>query len=273
MPSSCMTDIPASLTKSAFPRRRAASTSGAGRRRRPAKANKARRARLSCCCTTRWARWRCGAISRSNWPRPRAAMCWPMTGWVWPVRSLSGHAGAGLCGREAETVFPAVHQGLGLEDFIVLGHSVGGGMAAMVAARYGAQCKAVITESAQPLWKIAPCRAFARPNRISPGRPAGAPGEIPRRQGGLGAVCLGRYLAVPAFCRLPAGRGAGARALPGAGHPWRARRVRLPGPPRAHPRRASGPVEVEIVAGGGHVPHREQPERIAQRIARFLARV
>ena len=41
-----------------------------------------------------------------------------------------GTLGPGFVAREAETVFPAVHQGLGLGDFIVLGHSVGGGMAA-----------------------------------------------------------------------------------------------------------------------------------------------
>ena len=36
---------------------------------------------------------------------------------------------------------------------------------------------------------------------------------------------------------------------------------------------AQGPGEVEIIAGGGHVPHRELPERITGRIARFLSGV
>jgi pimeloyl-ACP methyl ester carboxylesterase len=60
-----------------------------------------------------------------------------------------GQLGPGFVAQEAETAFAAVHRGLGLEDFIVLGHSVGGGMATMVAARFGAQCRALVTESAQ----------------------------------------------------------------------------------------------------------------------------
>jgi pimeloyl-ACP methyl ester carboxylesterase len=50
---------------------------------------------------------------------------------------------------EVEAGFTPLHRALGLGDFVMLGHSVGGGMAAMVAAAYGRQCQALITESAQ----------------------------------------------------------------------------------------------------------------------------
>ncbi len=50
--------------------------------------------------------------------------------------------------EEAELFFPAIKQGLGLEKFILLGHSVGGGMAVEIAAR-DRDCIAVITEAAQ----------------------------------------------------------------------------------------------------------------------------
>jgi pimeloyl-ACP methyl ester carboxylesterase len=36
---------------------------------------------------------------------------------------------------------------------------------------------------------------------------------------------------------------------------------------------AQGPCEAEIIAGGGHVPHRELPDRISNRIAGFLSRI
>jgi len=50
---------------------------------------------------------------------------------------------------EAERLFLPVWQGLDIEHFIVFGHSVGGAMAASLAARYPRHCHALITESAQ----------------------------------------------------------------------------------------------------------------------------
>ncbi len=50
---------------------------------------------------------------------------------------------------EAETFFPALREQLRLERFVLFGHSVGGGMAMHCAARFGEDCDALITESAQ----------------------------------------------------------------------------------------------------------------------------
>ena len=50
---------------------------------------------------------------------------------------------------EAEGDFAAVLRQLGIERFIVFGHSVGGGMAVHCAAHHRAACVALITESAQ----------------------------------------------------------------------------------------------------------------------------
>ncbi len=51
--------------------------------------------------------------------------------------------------EEAALYFPALHQTLGLSNFSLFGHSVGGGMALMIAALHPEHCTAVITESAQ----------------------------------------------------------------------------------------------------------------------------
>ena len=51
--------------------------------------------------------------------------------------------------EEAETYFPALRSQLGVQQFIAFGHSVGGGMAVLAGGRSGADCRAVITESAQ----------------------------------------------------------------------------------------------------------------------------
>lgn len=50
--------------------------------------------------------------------------------------------------EEADLYFPLIKKQLGLEDYILLGHSVGGAMAINIAAR-DSDCRAVITLSAQ----------------------------------------------------------------------------------------------------------------------------
>ena len=51
--------------------------------------------------------------------------------------------------EEANIYFPAIKQALGIDEFILLGHSVGGGMAITIAATHSQDCQAVITEAAQ----------------------------------------------------------------------------------------------------------------------------
>jgi pimeloyl-ACP methyl ester carboxylesterase len=50
---------------------------------------------------------------------------------------------------EAKSYFPIIHEKLGLRKFVAFGHSVGGGMAVNCAAKFAADCEALITESAQ----------------------------------------------------------------------------------------------------------------------------
>ena len=50
---------------------------------------------------------------------------------------------------EAQQALAAVLDGLGLDAFVALGHSVGGGMAVCAAAAYPSRCKALITIAAQ----------------------------------------------------------------------------------------------------------------------------
>lgn len=52
-------------------------------------------------------------------------------------------------GTEADTDFTAVKEALGIERFVLFGHSVGGGMSVNCAARFGDACVALITVSAQ----------------------------------------------------------------------------------------------------------------------------
>ncbi|SFC01546.1 Pimeloyl-ACP methyl ester carboxylesterase [Marinospirillum celere] len=51
--------------------------------------------------------------------------------------------------EEAEVYFPELLRGLDIQEFALLGHSVGGAMALNVAAVYGQICRWVVTEAAQ----------------------------------------------------------------------------------------------------------------------------
>lgn len=51
--------------------------------------------------------------------------------------------------EEGEVYLPLIFKALNIEEFILFGHSVGGGMALCAAEVFGSRCLAVVTESAQ----------------------------------------------------------------------------------------------------------------------------
>ena len=54
-----------------------------------------------------------------------------------------------LISGESTTCIPAILHDFNLNKFIVFGHSVGGGMAVICAAKFNSRCMGVIAESAQ----------------------------------------------------------------------------------------------------------------------------
>ncbi len=170
--------------------------------------------------------------------------------------------------------FACVLEHLGIERFVVLGHSVGGSMAVHCAARYPEACQAMITMSAvtfveqRTLSGIRQARAwFADP----------AQRERLRRYHGersdwVLSAWIDTWLA-PDFATWTL-----AHALPAVGCPSLA----IHGDDdefgsERHPQliadHASGQVEQALLSGVGHVPHREQPEQVLERIERFLQRI
>lgn len=61
----------------------------------------------------------------------------------------TGAIGLDFIGRESRDFFPYVHQAMGLDAFVAIGHSVGGGMATYTAAAYAQQCLALVSIAAQ----------------------------------------------------------------------------------------------------------------------------
>lgn len=68
--------------------------------------------------------------------------------------AYSGALPLSFIADEAQRSFAAVRDYFGLEQYVLLGHSVGGGMAVNAAAAYPQQCLALITLSAQSLVEV-----------------------------------------------------------------------------------------------------------------------
>ena len=173
--------------------------------------------------------------------------------------------------EEARHDFPALHAALGIDRFMLFGHSVGGGMALSIAAHLDEACLAVISESAQ---------AFVEPRTLDGIRQAQAAFEDPQR-----------------FEKLERVHGDRARwVLEAWTQVWLSphfidwnldaalARVRCPvlaihgdrdeygsvAFPRRIVARAGGPAEAMILRDCGHVPHREQAGVVLEKAAAFL---
>ncbi|HGY2298563.1 TPA: alpha/beta hydrolase [Pseudomonas putida] len=177
----------------------------------------------------------------------------------------------GFVEREAQQGFAALRTYFGISDFIVFGHSVGGGMAVACAAAFASQCVGLITESAQ---------AFVEARTLEGIRAAdlqfAEPGQLQRLQryhGNKAEWVLRAWVdnwlsedfadwnldAALAQVRCPL------LSLHGDDDEF--------GSP-AHPERlvalAGGAAAMQLLQGCGHVPHREQAEAVLKAVARFL---
>lgn len=173
---------------------------------------------------------------------------------------------------EASVDFRAVRRALNIETFVAFGHSVGGGTAVGCAALYGAECEALVTESAQAFVEDRTVRgikdaraAFARPSqleRLEKYHGAKAPWVL--------TAWIGTWLS-PGFANWSLDDDlkrvvSPTLAIHGADDEYGS---------CLHPKRIAelsrGPSAVEILDGCGHVPHREQPRVITELVRHWLA--
>ena len=173
--------------------------------------------------------------------------------------------------EESQVFFPAIQRALGLERFALFGHSVGGAMALVMAASHGADCEAVITESAQ---------AFVEARTLAGIRSARDEFADPQH-----------------FARLQRWHDEKARwVLDAWTETWLSEEFqawsldpflsRITCPvlaihgdldeygsvefPRRIATRVKGPSELAILEGCGHVPHRERTSEVLRLAAAFL---
>ncbi|HGA2316166.1 TPA: alpha/beta fold hydrolase [Pseudomonas putida] len=182
-----------------------------------------------------------------------------------------GRLRLGFVEAEAQLGFAALRRQLEIGDFIVFGHSVGGGMAVGCAATHGNHCRGLITESAQAFVEDLTLQGIADANRQF-----AEPGQLQR---------LARYHGDKAEWVLRAWVDTW---LDEAFADWNLdgllAKVHCPllslhgdqdefGSP-AHPRRfttlVAGPSVMRLLPGCGHVPHREHAEVVLAEVQRFL---
>jgi pimeloyl-ACP methyl ester carboxylesterase len=182
-----------------------------------------------------------------------------------------GRLRRGFVEAEAQQGFAALLQQLEIGDFIVFGHSVGGGMAVGCAAIHGNRCLGLITESAQAFVEDLTLQGIRAADRQF-----AEPGQLER---------LARYHGEKAEWVLRAWVD---NWLDDAFADWNLdpllAKVRCPllslhgeqdeFGSAAHPRRftslAAGPSVMHLLPACGHVPHREQADAVLQLVSHFL---
>jgi pimeloyl-ACP methyl ester carboxylesterase len=177
----------------------------------------------------------------------------------------------GFVAEEARDFFPQVCEQLGVEGFVVMGHSVGGGMALQCAAEWPGRCEALVTLSAQifpeerTLDGIRAARAhFRAPEQIE---------RLARYHGDKARWVLDAWTEVwldPGFAAwslvdvLPRVR-CPLLALHGGQDEYGSTRH-----PELIGQHAGGPARVEVLAGVGHLPHRERPDDVLRGVRELL---
>lgn len=188
--------------------------------------------------------------------------------------AYSGQLPLSFVGDEAHGSFRALYQQLGLSQFVLLGHSVGGGMAVVCAAAYAEACRGLITVSAQAFVdsmtldgiRVAE-RQFAMPEQLE---------RLQRYHAEKAEWVLRAWVDTwlsDAFSQWNLDKqlakvGCPLLALHGDHDEYGSRQ---------HAERicalASGPTELRILRDCGHVPYREHPETVLAVITEFLASI
>ena len=172
---------------------------------------------------------------------------------------------------EAERHFPQVMRELRVDDFIVFGHSVGGGMALLIAGLHSTKCKAVITEAAQ---------AFVEERTLQGIRSAKETFADPKQFAKLGQLhgdkarwvldAWAETWLAPQFRQWSLVEQlknvtCPALVIHGDNDEYGSQAF-----PETIAAEVSGPTQMEILRGCGHIPHREHPNTFLRLVNEFL---
>lgn len=171
---------------------------------------------------------------------------------------------------EARTTFAALREELGLSGFVLLGHSVGGGMAIEAAGQHADGCEALISVAAQ---------AFMEPRILAGIREADAAFRDPdqlarlaRHHGDKAQWVLRAWVdtwQTEAFADWDLAAALSRVHCPTLAIHGEHDEFGSPAQARYIAERSTGPGEARILPCG-HVPHRECPERLIATLLPFL---
>lgn len=173
--------------------------------------------------------------------------------------------------EEADVYFPAICRALGITAFALFGHSVGGGMALVIAAAMPLQCKCVISESAQAFVE-ARTRAGIAAAKVQFEDPAHF-AKLARWHGDKSRWVLDAWTETwtsPAFEHWSLDVWLGQVRCPvlvlhGDTDEYGSLEF-----PRRIARGVRGVSQLEVIEGCGHVPHREQPDYVLSLVVAYL---
>jgi len=172
---------------------------------------------------------------------------------------------------EAQGGFAQLLTQLALDDFIVLGHSVGGGMGIAIAAAYPECCRALVTISAQAFVEErtragirAAARAFAEPGQMQ---------RLEKYHGDKARWVLDAWVNTwlsPAFADWNLDRPLARVVCPILAIHGQDDEYGSVAHPQRIAARAGAAVTLECIPACGHLPHREQTAVTLKAITHFL---
>jgi pimeloyl-ACP methyl ester carboxylesterase len=185
--------------------------------------------------------------------------------------AFAGKLPLNFVARESTTDFAWIAQQLGLSKFVVLGHSVGGGMATHIAAHHNAACVALVTESAQAFVEDRTIEGIKQARDAF--KDAEQLNRLARYHGDKAPWVLNAWITTwlsPEFAQwslspvLPAVQ-CPVLAIHGANDEYGSIRH-----PEIIASGVKGPSRIEIVPDTQHVPHREKESHVVDLVANFL---
>ncbi|MBV6898212.1 alpha/beta fold hydrolase [Xanthomonas euvesicatoria] len=173
--------------------------------------------------------------------------------------------------EEVRDCLPHICKKLGLDGYVALGHSVGGGMSIQCAADHANRCEALVTLAAQVFPEDrtlsgirAACDHFRNPEQLE---------RLAKYHGDKARWVLNAWTETwlhPDFSAWSLVGVLGSVHCPTLAIHGEQDEYGSIRHPELIERHCSGPVRVEILSGVGHMPQREQPQTVLELVSDFL---
>ena len=181
-----------------------------------------------------------------------------------------GTLGTTFVRDEADHAFAALLEQLGVDAFVALGHSVGGGMAVGCAAAHPDRCRALVTIAAQAFVEDRTLAGIRDAGSSSTNRASSTGSRAITATRPNGCCARGSTRGCRRLSRLESRRRLAARAMRDARDSRRRRRIWVRRASEADRARVAGPSSYLLFGQCGHMPHRERTGDVLAAVTTFL---